>query len=98
MLQKTVSRHFTLRADYSHLSSFVTSRELRRLLSPGGNGGGDDDGPGEVDFWREDRLEPREGVRYGVSVGVGREAAAAAAYSSSVSHSFISTDLKEVQA
>jgi hypothetical protein len=60
--------------------------EFLRFFSPEGRGGGDEDGPGDTDFWREDRLELREGVLYGVSVGVGREAAAAAAYSSSVSH------------
>jgi hypothetical protein len=47
--------------------------------------GEDDRGAGERDFLRDDRLELREGVLYGVSVGVGSEAAAAAANSSSVS-------------
>jgi len=74
------------RDHWTYLSSFVTSLEFLRFFSPDGRGGGDEDGPGETDFWRDDRLEPREGVLYGVSVGVGREAAAAAAYSSSVSH------------
>ena len=69
-----------------YLSSLVTSFDPRRFFSPDGSGGGDEDGPGETDFWRDDRREPRDGVLYGVSVGVGREAAAAAAYSSSVSH------------
>jgi hypothetical protein len=56
------------------LSSFVTSFEFRReWLSPFGNGGGEDDGTGEIDFCREDRRELRDGVLYGVSVGVGRE-------------------------
>lgn len=68
----------------------MTSLEPRRLfLSPGGTGGGDEDGPGEIDFRREDRRDPREGVLYGVSVGVGKDAAAAAAYSSSVSQAFM---------
>lgn len=71
------------------LSSFVTSLELRRFFSPEGNGGGEDDGPGDTDFCRDDLRDPLEGVLYGVSVGVGREAAAAAAYSSSVSQAFI---------
>jgi hypothetical protein len=49
-------------------------------------GAGDDDrGAGERDFLRDERRELREGVLYGVSVGVGSEAAAAAANSSSVS-------------
>lgn len=67
----------------------MTSLDPRRFLSPPGSGGGDEDGAGEIDFCREDRRDPREGVLYGVSVGVGREAAAAAAYSSSVSQAFI---------
>lgn len=69
-----------------YLSSLATSLELRRFFSLDGSGGGDEDGPGDTDFWRDDRRDPRDGVLYGVSVGVGREAAAAAAYSSSVSH------------
>ena len=77
-----------------HLSSFVTSLESRRFLSPDGSGGGDEDGPGDLDFCREDRREPRDGVLYGVSVGAGREAAAAAAYSSSVSQVVILNDVK----
>lgn len=70
----------------TYLSSCATSREPRRR-SPGGSGGGEDDGPGEIDFCREERRDVLDGVRYGVSVGVGSEAAAAAANSSSVSHS-----------
>jgi hypothetical protein len=65
-----------------YLSSIVTSFDPRR-------GGGEDEGPGEFDLCREERRELREGVLYGVSVGVGREEAAAAAYSSSVSHAVI---------
>jgi hypothetical protein len=42
-----------------------------------------------MDFCRDDRLEPRDGVLYGVSVGVGRDACAAVAYSSSVSQAFM---------
>lgn len=64
-----------------YLSSIVTSFDPRR--------GGEDEGPGEFDLCREERRELRDGVLYGVSVGVGREAAAAAAYSSSVSQAFI---------
>ena len=45
-----------------HLSSLVTSFEPRRFFSLGGNGGGDDDGPGETDFWRDERRDPRDGV------------------------------------
>lgn len=57
------------------LSSFVTSLELRReWLSPFGNGGGEDEGVGDFDFFRPDRREVRDGVLYGVSVGVGSEA------------------------
>lgn len=63
-----------------YLSSWAISL-VSRLAAVGG----DEEGPGEIDFWREDLLELREGVLYGVSFGVGREAAAAAAYSSSVS-------------
>jgi hypothetical protein len=71
----------------AYLSSLLTSRDPRR---PDGSGGGEDEGgPGDIDFCLEDRLDVRDGVLYGVSVGVGREAAAAAAYSSSVSHSVI---------
>ena len=70
----------------NYLSSLVTSLDPRL---PGGRG--DEDGPGDVDFCREDRLELLEGVLYGVSVGVGNEAAAAAAYSSSVSQAVILT-------
>lgn len=53
-------------------------------------GGGEDDGPGDTEDFLclEDRLEPRDGVRYGVSVGVGRDDTAAT-HSSSVSHGFI---------
>lgn len=39
-----------------------------------GIGGGDEDGPGDIDFWREERRELLDGVLYGVSVGVGSEA------------------------
>ncbi len=45
----------------SYLSSFARSFDSRRL-SPAGNGGGEDDGPGDVDFRRDDRREPFEGV------------------------------------
>ena len=45
-----------------YLSSLVTSLELRRCFSPEGIGGGEEDGPGEIDFCREDLLDPREGV------------------------------------
>jgi hypothetical protein len=61
-------------AQLTYLSSFVTSLEFLLFFSPAGRGGGDEDGPGETDFCLDDRLEPREGVLYGVSVGVGREA------------------------
>lgn len=58
------------------LSSFVISFEFRLglwLWSPFGIGG-EDEGPGDMDFWREDLFDCLEGVLYGVSVGVGREA------------------------
>jgi hypothetical protein len=60
-------------------------------------GGDDDNGAGESDFFRDDRLELREGVLYGVSVGVGNEAAAAAANSSSVSHAAMIANAKGAQ-
>lgn len=78
------------------VSSVVTSFE--DLLSLGG---GDDPFPGGVADLRDlleprersrDLFEPREGVRYGVSCGVGREAAAVGPpYSSSVSHTAMSS-------
>ena len=59
---------------------------LRPEMSPGGSGGGDDERAGGV-AERRDLLEFREGVLYGVSDGVGSEAAAAVLHnSSSVSH------------
>ena len=55
-------------------------------ISPGGSGGGDEEIAGGV-AERRDLLELREGVLYGVSDGVGSEAAAAVLHSSSsVSH------------
>jgi hypothetical protein len=45
----------------NYLSSFARSFDSRRL-SPAGNGGGEDDGPGDVDFCRDDLREPLEGV------------------------------------
>jgi len=47
---------------FFHLSSFVTSFDPRRFLSPEGSGGGDEDGPGEFDFCLEDLRDPLEGV------------------------------------
>jgi len=57
-------------------------------------GGGDEDAGGEFELRLErldarDAREVREGVRYGVSVGVGNPAWIAAEYSSSVSHSLV---------
>jgi hypothetical protein len=46
----------------TYLSSFVTSLDPRRFFSPGGSGGGEEEGPGETDFCRDDRRDPREGV------------------------------------
>jgi hypothetical protein len=57
-----------------YLSSLATSLESRRFLSTEGRGGGDEDGPGDIDFCRDDLRDPRDGVLYGVSVGVGSEA------------------------
>lgn len=45
-----------------YLSSLVTSLDPRRLFSPVGIGGGDEDGPGEIDFWRDERRDPLDGV------------------------------------
>lgn len=93
MLFKYVSEILGHTEKAAHVSSLVISLVLWWFLSPPGSGGGDDDAPGELDFRRDDRLELcREGVLYGVSVGVGREARAAAAYSSSVSHTVMVTD------
>lgn len=69
-------------------SSFPTSFEDRLLLFSSlsrGSGGGEEDVPGGVTE-RRDFLELREGVRYGVLLGVGNDAAAALFISSSVSH------------
>lgn len=69
------------------VSSIVMS--LDDLLSLDGNGGDDESFPGGVTE-RRDLRELFDGVRYGVSCGVGREAAAdGRLYSSSVSHTAI---------
>ena len=40
-----------------HVSSLVTSRELLSRHSPVGRGGGEEDGPGDTDFWRDERRD-----------------------------------------
>lgn len=65
------------------LSSFAGSMEFLWFCMLGGD---DEGGPGDFEL-RLERLEVLEGVRYGVSTGVGNTAEVAAEYSSSVSHS-----------
>jgi hypothetical protein len=65
----------------------ISLDDLLSMRSLDGIGGGDDPCPGGVADLRDLLELRREGVRYGVSCGVGREAAAVGPlYSSSVSH------------
>jgi hypothetical protein len=72
------------------LSSVLTSRDdlLEPFLSLG-SGGGDELLGGVAD--RRDFLEFRDGVRYGVSAGVGSDTTAGVLDSSSVSHTAMVT-------
>ncbi len=72
------------------LSSVLTSRDdlFEPFLSLG-SGGGDELLGGVAD--RRDFLELRDGVRYGVSAGVGSDTTAGVLHSSSVSHTVMVT-------